>query len=281
MLKVSEAPLAAASVRRSPPPERKTRAAARSRSFKWNRSHARRAARHDAGAAPRHPRLTRGDGGLRWRAPDPRGDARQRPSRRAGCRRRGRDLSRRWSLRALGRWTMSPRTATAPSSRNRKAVDGSACPGAALPLPRAVLHVHCASRRASGARAFHGAALAARWPVMLHLHGTAFATFYEEECGPVRRAIGASSSTGRGPRRRFGSLGRLDEGVTANPRVVTIPNSVRMPLPARAKREPALVVFAGAAPNPRPLRRHAGDAAAAPRSRSCAWSAPATATWTR
>ncbi|MEO7742488.1 MAG: glycosyltransferase family 4 protein [Usitatibacter sp.] len=129
-----------------------------------------------------------------------------------------------------------------------KAIDG-VCVFLALlcRIPRAVLHVHCASRASFWRKSFFMAvALAARSPVILHLHGGGFATFYAEECGPVRRAIV-----------RF-FLDRAAvivvvsdrwaawmKRVSSNPRVVTIPNSVRLPAPAAAKREPALVVFAG------------------------------------
>lgn len=54
----------------------------------------------------------------------------------------------------------------------------------------AVLHVHGASRASFWRKApFMALALAARWPIVYHLHGGAFATFYERECGPLRRAV--------------------------------------------------------------------------------------------
>lgn len=56
--------------------------------------------------------------------------------------------------------------------------------------PRAVLHVHSASGCSFWRKAiFMAIALAARWPVVFHLHGTGFATFYDAHCGPLRRAI--------------------------------------------------------------------------------------------
>ena len=129
-----------------------------------------------------------------------------------------------------------------------KAVDG-ACMfiGLLCRVPRAVLHVHCASRASFWRKScFMALGLAARWPLILHLHGGGFATFYEEECGPVARAIVrfflARAATIVVVSDRWAAWMKR---VTSNPRVVSIPNAVRLPLPARAKREPALVVFAG------------------------------------
>ena len=54
----------------------------------------------------------------------------------------------------------------------------------------AVLHVHSAADASFWRKAiFMALALAARWPVVFHLHGTGFATFYDAHCGPVRRAL--------------------------------------------------------------------------------------------
>ncbi len=114
-------------------------------------------------------------------------------------------------------------------------------------IPRAVLHVHTASRASFWRKSFFmSVALLARWPVILHLHGGGFATFYEEECGPVRRAavrffLDRAATIVVVSDRWAAWMKR----VTGNPRVVPIPNAVRLPLPARAKREPSLVVFAG------------------------------------
>src|SRR3954452_22789393 len=55
---------------------------------------------------------------------------------------------------------------------------------------RAVLHVHGAADASFWRKAlFMALAHAARWPVVFHLHGTGFATFYDAHCGPVRRAL--------------------------------------------------------------------------------------------
>jgi glycosyltransferase involved in cell wall biosynthesis len=57
-------------------------------------------------------------------------------------------------------------------------------------VPCAVLHVHGASRASFWRKApFMALALAARWPVVFHLHGGGFAGFYEHECGPAGRAV--------------------------------------------------------------------------------------------
>src|SRR5688572_16702714 len=114
-------------------------------------------------------------------------------------------------------------------------------------IPRAVLHVHCASRASFWRKSFFMAlALLARWPVVLHLHGGGFAAFYEEECGPVRRAAVRffldRAATLVVVSDRWASW---MERVTRNPNVVTIPNSVAIPPLTAGKREPALVVFSG------------------------------------
>jgi glycosyltransferase involved in cell wall biosynthesis len=129
-----------------------------------------------------------------------------------------------------------------------KAVDGVCVFFALLcRIPRALLHVHCASRASFWRKSFFmGLAMLARWPVILHLHGGGFATFYEEECGPVRRAIvrffldRATAIVVVSDR-----WAAWMKRVTTNPRVVSIANSVRLPVPGPARREPALVVFAG------------------------------------
>ena len=56
--------------------------------------------------------------------------------------------------------------------------------------PKAVLHVHSAADASFWRKAlFMALAHAARWPVVFHLHGTGFATFYDAGCGPVRRRL--------------------------------------------------------------------------------------------
>jgi len=112
---------------------------------------------------------------------------------------------------------------------------------------RAVLHVHSASRASFPRKSvFMALAMAARWPVIFHLHGGGFATFYDAECGPLGRAVV-----------RF----FLDHAacvvvlsdrwcawmhrVTRNPHVVTIANPVPLVPASRVAREPALIAFAG------------------------------------
>jgi glycosyltransferase involved in cell wall biosynthesis len=129
-----------------------------------------------------------------------------------------------------------------------KAVDGVCVFFALLcRIPRAVLHVHSASRASFWRKSFFMAfGLAARWPVVLHLHGGGFKTFYEEECGPVRRAIVRFFLA------RAAAIVVVSDRwaawtsrVTRNPRVLSIPNAVSLPALGGAKREPALLVFAG------------------------------------
>ena len=113
--------------------------------------------------------------------------------------------------------------------------------------PRAVLHVHSASRASFWRKSlFMALAMLARWPVIFHLHGGGFATFYDAECGPVRRALV-----------RFfldraacivvvsGRWCAWMHRVTRNPRVVSIANPVALPAPTETERVPHLVAFTG------------------------------------
>ena len=113
--------------------------------------------------------------------------------------------------------------------------------------PRAVLHVHSASRASFWRKSvFMAVAMAARWPVIFHLHGGGFATFYDAECGPVRRAIV------RFFLERASCIVVVSERwcawmhrATRNPRVVSIANPVALPATGSVPREPGLVAFAG------------------------------------
>ena len=103
----------------------------------------------------------------------------------------------------------------------------------------ALLYVHSASRASFWRKAvFMAIALAARWPIVFHLHGGGFARFYEKECSPVTRrlvrffldraaAIVVVSE-------RWQSWMAL---ATRNPNVACIPNAVALPAPSRATRE--------------------------------------------
>ncbi|HEX6155090.1 MAG TPA: glycosyltransferase family 4 protein [Burkholderiales bacterium] len=93
-----------------------------------------------------------------------------------------------------------------------------------------LVHVHSASDASFMRKAaFIALALAARRPVIFHLHGGGFFEFYRDRCGPLRRRLV-----------RF-LLDRVDHivmlseqgarrlaGITANPRVSVIPNMVDM-----------------------------------------------------
>jgi glycosyltransferase involved in cell wall biosynthesis len=112
---------------------------------------------------------------------------------------------------------------------------------------RAVLHVHSASRASFWRKSlFMSLALAARWPVIFHLHGGGFAAFYDAECGPVGRAmvrffLDHAACVVVVSERWCAWMHR----VTRNPRVVCIANPVSVPAATSAAREPALVAFAG------------------------------------
>jgi glycosyltransferase involved in cell wall biosynthesis len=112
---------------------------------------------------------------------------------------------------------------------------------------RGVLHVHAASRWSFWRKsAYMTAALAAGWPIIFHLHGGGFARFLGEDCGPLgRRAVRFFLD-------RAAAIVVVSErwaawmhGVTANPRIICVPNGVALPIAAGAPREPGLVAFAG------------------------------------
>ena len=112
---------------------------------------------------------------------------------------------------------------------------------------RAVLHVHSASRASFWRKSvFMTLAMAARWPVIFHLHGGGFATFYDAECGPVGRAIvrfflDHAACVVVVSERWCAWMHR----VTRNPHVVTMRNPVMVPPISDERREAALVAFAG------------------------------------
>lgn len=102
---------------------------------------------------------------------------------------------------------------------------------------RVLVHVHCASHASFWRKAaFMAIALAARCPVVFHLHGGGFARFYESECGPLGRRIV------RFFLERAACVVAVSERwhawlaqVTPNPNVVCIQNPVR-PWPTQAPR---------------------------------------------
>ena len=115
----------------------------------------------------------------------------------------------------------------------------------------AVLHVHSCSRASFWRKSvFMALAMLARWPVIFHLHGGGFATFYDAECGRIGRAIvrffldRAACVVVLSPR-WCAWMNR----VTRNPRVVAISNPVCVPAEpgaavAKPGREP-LIAFTG------------------------------------
>ena len=112
----------------------------------------------------------------------------------------------------------------------------------------AVLHVHSASRASFWRKSvFMALALAARWPVIFHLHGGGFATFYDAQCGVVGRAIvrfflDRAACVVVVSDRWCAWMHR----VTRNPHIVTIANPVCMPAQSSTQaRVPGLVAFAG------------------------------------
>ena len=113
--------------------------------------------------------------------------------------------------------------------------------------PRAVLHVHAASRTSFWRKAvLMSLARLAGWPIVFHLHGGGFARFYEQECRPWQRRIVRAFLD------RAACIITVSERwqawmhtVTTNPRITTIPNPVHVPQQVPVERPGALVAFVG------------------------------------
>ena len=112
--------------------------------------------------------------------------------------------------------------------------------------PNALLHVHVASRASFWRKcAFMTLARLAGWPVVFHLHGGGFADFYENAAPSGRRVIRFFLD-------RAACIVTVSErwstwvrGVTANRRVVCIPNAVALPRSQPVRREESLIAFVG------------------------------------
>ena len=113
-----------------------------------------------------------------------------------------------------------------------------------------LVHVHAASDASFLRKAvFIGIALAARRPVIFHLHGGGFLDFYRHRCGPLgrlmvrfvlNRAARIVTLSDEGARRIA--------GITANPRVRVIPNMIDTRLFRRVwrrRRDSAELLFLG------------------------------------
>src|SRR5688500_15005524 len=114
-------------------------------------------------------------------------------------------------------------------------------------LPCAVLHVHAASRASFWRKLpFIAVALLLRWPVVFHLHGGGFATFYERECGILGRAavrfVMARSARVVVVSERWKGWVRA---TFARARVDCIPNAVPLRTAEWDARDPARIAFVG------------------------------------
>jgi glycosyltransferase involved in cell wall biosynthesis len=95
-------------------------------------------------------------------------------------------------------------------------------------------HIHTASRSSFYRKSvFMLAARLFRVPTILHLHGAEFKIFYEQECGPVRRALIRSVFDHAGHVVVLSETwGNWVRGITRNPAVSVIYNPVMLPRPA-------------------------------------------------
>jgi glycosyltransferase involved in cell wall biosynthesis len=110
----------------------------------------------------------------------------------------------------------------------------------------ALLHVHAASRASFWRKAvLMSIARLAGWPIVFHLHGGGFAKFYEG-CRPWQRRLVRAFLD------RAACIVTVSErwqawirGITANPRITTIPNPVALPAQVPVDRPGATVAFVG------------------------------------
>ena len=119
--------------------------------------------------------------------------------------------------------------------------------GLMLRNPGAVVHVHGASRASFWRKSvFMAMALAARWPIVFHLHGGGFARFHDKGCGPVARRVVRFFLD------RAAAIVVVSERwqawmalATRNPNIVCVPNAVALPARSDLPREENLVAFVG------------------------------------
>jgi glycosyltransferase involved in cell wall biosynthesis len=119
--------------------------------------------------------------------------------------------------------------------------------GLMLRRPHAVLHVHAASRASFWRKSiFMVMALAARWPIVFHLHGGGFARFHDKECNALQRSIVRffldRASAILVVSERWQAWMAL---ATRNPNVMCVPNAVALPTRSSAAREAGLIAFVG------------------------------------
>jgi glycosyltransferase involved in cell wall biosynthesis len=119
--------------------------------------------------------------------------------------------------------------------------------GLMLRRPHALLHVHAASRASFWRKSvFMAMALAARWPIVFHLHGGGFARFHDKECNAIGRAVIRffldRAAAILVVSERWQSWMAL---ATRNPNVLCVPNAVALPPRPSLARENALLAFVG------------------------------------
>jgi glycosyltransferase involved in cell wall biosynthesis len=111
----------------------------------------------------------------------------------------------------------------------------------------AVLHVHGASRASFWRKSlFMSLALAAEWPIVFHLHGGGFRTWYERETSPLGRAIVRFFLT------RAARVVVLSEAwrdwvrwTVPRAKITCIPNAVALPSQPQAPRDASRIAFVG------------------------------------
>lgn len=112
-----------------------------------------------------------------------------------------------------------------------------------------LVHVHMSSRGSFWRKSVVVLMAALfRKPVVLHLHGSEFAVFYEKECGPwARRWISTTFGLAREVITLSAEWQRWVKSVTSNPRVSAVYNPVVVPStqPSDEHRQPGAVLFLG------------------------------------
>jgi glycosyltransferase involved in cell wall biosynthesis len=109
-----------------------------------------------------------------------------------------------------------------------------------------VLHVHAASRASFWRKSvFMLLGVAARCPIVFHLHGGGFSRFYEQECSPLQRRV-VRFFLDRAVRVVVlsGQWAEWMATATSNPNIVCIANPVPRPSKVRAERR-NMVLFLG------------------------------------
>jgi glycosyltransferase involved in cell wall biosynthesis len=145
---------------------------------------------------------------------------------------RAHGLFRRWPIRYLA-------TNHNLALKAARALAGELLQGAAL------LHAHVSVRGFRRDAALIGAALLARCPLLLHLHGTGFERLYDEGDVATRWMVHSLLERAAGVLAPCESLRNWARGIARHAHVVCLPNPVALEPAAKDPARPNLVLFLG------------------------------------